>query len=133
MLIPMTGETQMETLQPEDVAFFKEMLTQQLDELLAAAERTVGQLIQSDTQSADMLDQASLDNDRNYTLRIRDRESHLIKKIKTTLAKIQDGSFGICEECDGEIGLARLKARPVTAYCIHCKTRMEAFEKVSGF
>ena len=133
MLIPTKSESQMENLTPEDVAMFKKILTDQLYELLTNAEKTVGLLVQSDTQSADPLDRASLDSDRNYTLRIRSRESHLIKKIKTTLSKIEDGSFGICEECEEQIGLARLQARPVTAYCIQCKTKMEAFEKVSGF
>ena len=123
----------MEELLPEDKEFFKKLLTQQLDELLTTAEKTVGSLVLSETQAADPLDQASLDNDRNYTLRIRDRESHLIKKIKTALAKIDDGSFGICDRCGEEITVARLKARPVTSYCIRCKTQMEAFEKVSGF
>lgn len=123
----------MEILLPEDKAFFKELLTQQLNELLTTAEKTVGSLVLSEVQAADPLDQASLDNDRNYTLRIRDRESHLIKKIKTALAKIDDGSFGICDRCGEDITLARLKARPVTSYCIRCKTQLEAFEKVSGF
>lgn len=133
MLSQIPDNTPMERLLPEDIEFFRELLSQQLNELLTAAEKTVGLLIQSDNQRADPLDQASLDNDRNYTLRIRDRESHLIKKIKATLTKIEDGTFGICEECEEQIGLARLKARPVTAYCIQCKTKMEAFEKVSGF
>lgn len=133
MLIHIKSELDMENLTPENVAHIKEMLTKQLNELLTTAEQTVGQLIKSDTQLADPLDRASLDNDRNYTLRIRSRESHLIKKIKTTLSKIEDGSFGICDECEEQIGLARLYARPVTAYCIQCKTKMEAFEKVSGF
>ena len=123
----------MEILLPEDKEFFKELLTQQLNELLTTAEKTVGSLVLSEIQAADPLDQASLDNDRNYTLRIRDRESHLIKKIKTALAKIEDGSFGICDRCGEDITLARLKARPVTSYCIRCKTQLEAFEKVSGF
>jgi len=123
----------MEILLSEDKAYFKELLTRQLDELLNTAEKTVGSLVLCDTQAADPLDQASLDNDRNYTLRIRDRESHLIKKIKTALAKLEDGSFGICDRCGEEITIARLKARPVTSYCIRCKTQMEAFEKVSGF
>lgn len=123
----------METMSPEDLAYFKTMLTQQLESLLTAAEKTVGLLVQSDGQTADPLDRAALDNERNYTFRIRDRESHLIRKIKTTLEKIEDGSFGICDRCGDEITLARLKARPVTSYCIQCKTQMEAFEKVSGF
>lgn len=123
----------METMSPDDLAYFKATLIQQLESLLTAAEKTVGLLVQSDGQTADPLDRAALDNERNYTFRIRDRESHLIRKIKTTLEKIEDGSFGICDQCGDEIALARLKARPVTSYCIQCKTQMEAFEKVSGF
>ncbi len=122
----------MEALQPEDVAFFKKMLAQQLNELLTTAEKTVSSLIQSGEWAADPLDQAAMDSERNYTLRIRDRESHLIKKIKNALSKIDEGSFGICEACGEEIALARLKARPVTSYCIQCKTQMEAFEKEVG-
>lgn len=121
----------MEAMQPEDMVFFKELLTQQLNELLTMAEKTVGTLVQSGEWAADPLDQATMETDRTYTLRIRDRESHLIKKIKSALDKIQDGSFGICEACGEEIALARLKARPVTSYCIRCKTQMEAFEKVA--
>ena len=133
MLTLMTSDEPMDSLSSEDVAFFKETLTRQLDELLTIAEKTVGFLVQNGTQSADPLDRAGMDTERNYMLRIRDRESHLIKKIKKTLMKIEDGSFGICEECDGEISLARLKARAVTSYCIECKTKMEALEKASGF
>jgi DnaK suppressor protein len=122
----------MESLQSQDLVFFKELLNNQLHELLDSAERTVNTLVQSGDWAADPLDQATMENDRNYTLRIRDRESHLIKKINAALAKIVDGSFGVCESCGEDIGLARLKARPVTAYCIRCKTQMEAFEKVAG-
>jgi len=122
----------MPQLQQEQIDFFKNMLNQQLDDLLTRAERTVAQLVRNGDLSADILDQASSDIDRNYTLRICDRESRLIRKIKTALAKIEEGTFGICESCEEEIGLERLKARPVTAYCIRCKTQMEAFEKVSG-
>lgn len=119
-------------LQREDFEYFKDLLLQQLDELLAHAQKTVAQLIRNEAFSADILDQASSDIDCNYTLRICDRESRLIKKIKTALQKIEEGTFGICESCDEPIGIGRLKARPVTAYCIRCKTQMEAFEKVSG-
>ena len=119
-------------LRPEDIEYFKDLLSKQLDELLVRAEKTVAELIRKGDLSADIIDQASTDIDRNYTLRICDRESRLIRKIKTALTKIEDGTFGICESCDEEIGFERLKARPVTSYCIRCKTKMEAFEKVSG-
>jgi DnaK suppressor protein len=116
-------------LEPEDIAYFKTALARQLEELLTVAEKTVNDLVQSSEWAADPLDQAVMEADRSYTLRIRDRESHLIKKIKTALVKIEEGTFGICEVCEDEIALARLKARPVTAYCIQCKTQLEAFEK----
>jgi DnaK suppressor protein len=119
-------------LQPEDIEYFKDLLSRQLEDLLVRAEKTVAELIRNGDLSADIIDQASSDIGRNYTLRICDRESRLIGKIKTALTKIEDGTFGICESCDEEIGIERLKARPVTAYCIRCKTKMEAFEKVSG-
>ena len=119
-------------LTAEEIEYFKELLSGQLEELLTRAEKTVAQLVRNDALSADIVDQAATDIDRNYTLRICDRESRLIGKIKTALAKIDEGSFGICESCEEEIGIERLKARPVTAYCIRCKTQMEAFEKVSG-
>lgn len=120
-------------IDPKDIAFFKTLLTEQLDELLYRAGRTVGDLVQPGDVASDPLDQAALESERNYTLRIRDRESRLIKKIKTALQKIDDGSFGTCEECGDEITVARLRARPVTAYCIQCKTRMEAMERAVGF
>ena len=129
-MIPLMDD--MARLQPEEIEYFKELLSRQLDELLLHAEKTVAQLVRDDGLSADILDQAASDIDRNYTLRICDRESRLIGKIKTALAKIEEGTFGICESCDEQIGIERLKARPVTAFCIRCKTQMEAFEKVSG-
>jgi DnaK suppressor protein len=75
-----------------------------------------------------------MDADRSFTLRIRDRESKLINKIKAALDRLEDGEFGECEMCGEDIGVARLRARPVTTYCISCKTKLENQEKlVSGF
>jgi DnaK suppressor protein len=119
-------------LQTQHIEYFKDLLSRQLDDLLIRAEKTVAELVRNGDLSADVIDQASTDIGRNYILRICDRESRLIRKIKTALTKIEDGTFGICESCDEEIGVERLKARPVTSYCIRCKTQMEAFEKVSG-
>lgn len=121
-----------QSLRPEDIEYFKKLLSQQLEELLSRAEKTVAELVRDGDLNADVLDQAATDIGRNYTYRIRDRESHLIRKIKTALAKISEGTFGVCDTCEEDIGMARLMARPVTAHCIRCKTQMEAFEKVSG-
>ena len=123
----------MEEIESKDIDFFKDLLTEQLEDLLCRAEKTVGNLVQPGDVASDPLDQAALESERNYTLRIRDRESRLIKKIKAALLKIEDGTFGICEACGDDITVARLRARPVTAYCIQCKTRMEATERAVGF
>jgi DnaK suppressor protein len=116
-------------LTQQELEFFKGLLTQQLDDLLNQAKETVGALMEDGTSSPDPLDRASEAMGRDFTLRIRDREYRLIQKIKTTLEKIQDGVFGICESCGEDISFARLKVRPVTSYCIHCKSKMEAMEK----
>lgn len=78
----------------------------------------------------DMTDQASAEADQNFTLRLREREQKLLKKIDEALERITNGTFGICESCGGEISLKRLEARPVTTLCIECKTRQEADEKI---
>ena len=74
-------------------------------------------------------DRASLEGNRNLTLRIRDRERKLIVKIDEALGRIDDGSYGKCEECGQDIGIERLKARPVTTLCIECKSLQEAQER----
>jgi len=118
----------------EDLHYFKELLASQLEELQRKAGGTVSDLLLLSIYSADPLDTSAMDADRNYTLRIRDRESKLINKIKAALDRIAEGEFGECDLCGEDIGLARLRARPVTSYCIRCKTKLENQEKLaSGF
>ena len=78
----------------------------------------------------DMSDQAAAEADQYFSLRLREREQKLLKKIDEALERISSGSFGVCEDCGGEIGFKRLKARPVTALCIDCKTKQEEEEKI---
>ncbi len=78
---------------------------------------------------ADPTDRASLESDRNFLLRMRDRERKLLSKIDEAFARIDNGSYGRCEECDGPIGVERLKARPVTTLCIDCKSEQEDRER----
>lgn len=111
---------------------FKQQLEEQLAELLTRASEMVGDLSKEGEATADPLDRAALDSGRDHNLRFRERESRLIRKIKTALQKIDEGDFGICEACGGDIPLPRLEARPVTSYCIQCKTKMENWEKTVG-
>lgn len=117
----------------KDLDAFEQLLNEQLDQLRNHAGDTVGALLHMSDHPADLLDLAAYESDRSTLLRIRDRESNLIRKIERTLSAIKDGTFGICEECGEEISIARLKARPVTTHCIRCKTKQEAWEKVVGF
>jgi len=115
----------------ENLEFFNNLLTQWLENLLQHADETVVRMRESEFFT-DPLDRASFDSERNFQLRIRDRESVLIKKIKNSLEDIKDGVYGICKNCGGEISLKRLEARPVAQHCIRCKTDMENREKLTG-
>ena len=115
----------------ENLEHFKALLTNWLDELLKHADETVITMRRSETLS-DPLDRASFDSERSFQLRIRDRESTLIRKIRNSLLDIKSGTYGICLKCGEEISLKRLEARPVAEHCIYCKTEMENRERLSG-
>ena len=119
-------------MKKEEMDVFKAQLTQRLEELLSQADETVTGMTAQKENFPDPTDRASLESDRNFMLRIRDRESKLIKKIKRALERIEAGTFGICEMCGEDISIKRLKARPVTTQCIECKTKEEAMEKALG-
>ena len=115
-----------------DLEYFKNLLSQRLEDLLSQADNTVSGMTKAKENFPDPTDRAALETDRNFMLRIRDRESKLIKKIKKALARIENDTFGVCDECGDDISIERLKARPVTTLCIECKTRQEAQEKALG-
>ena len=119
-------------MKKKDIEYFKELLSGRLEELLNQAENTVSGMTVPKENFPDPTDRASLESDRNFMLRIRDREHKLIKKIKKALARIENDTFGVCDTCGEDISIARLKARPVTTQCIDCKTKEEAFEKALG-
>jgi DnaK suppressor protein len=119
-------------MKKDDIEYFKDLLTNRLEELLSHADTTVSGMTALKENFPDPADRATLESDRNFMLRIRDRENKLIKKIKKALERIDDGTFGICEKCGEDISASRLKARPVTTLCIDCKTKEEAFEKALG-
>jgi DnaK suppressor protein len=119
-------------LSPKKLRYFRDLLDGKMEELLSEATKTVTGMTSSEETFADPTDRATLESDRNFTLRIRDRERRLIAKIKEAMERIDSGSYGICEMCGEEISEARLKARPVTTLCIDCKTKQETEEKVRG-
>jgi len=119
-------------MKPERLQFFRYMLNQRINELLNEAEKTVSEMTDGRENYPDPNDRASLEADRNFELRIRDRERKLIQKMKEAIKRIDEGTFGICDECGGPISEKRLLARPVTTQCIDCKTKQEKMEKLKG-
>jgi DnaK suppressor protein len=119
-------------MKKKDKEYFKKLLTDWLEELLNQAGDTVSGMTVPKENFPDPTDRAALEADRNFMLRIRDREHKLIKKIKEALGRIENDTYGVCESCGGDISLKRLKARPVTTQCIDCKSKEEALEKALG-
>ena len=74
-------------------------------------------------------DRATVEADRNFDLRLRDRDRRLIAKIKEALVRIEAGTYGRCDDCGATIGEKRLSARPVTTQCVACKEEEEKLEK----
>ena len=119
-------------MEEKDLEFFRRLLIQWMGELLDHADDTVEGLLASQEILADPLDRATAESDRIWTLRIRDREIKLIKKIRQSLKDIENGEYGICDDCGEDISIERLKVRPVTSFCIRCKTKQESVEKLTG-
>lgn len=119
-------------MKPEKLELFRVMLNQKISELLEDAGKTVSEMTVSKENFPDPNDRASLEADRNFELRIRDRERKLIAKMQEAIRRIDDGAFGICDDCGGSISEKRLLARPVTTQCIDCKTKQEKIEKIQG-
>jgi DnaK suppressor protein len=114
----------------KDLKRFKELLTKRREEIVKAAEVVKEQGIGvSADDLADEVDLASSESEQSMSLRLRDRERVLLKKIEKMLVKIEEGDFGMCESCGEEIGIKRLEARPVTDLCIRCKEEQEKMEK----
>ena len=119
-------------MEQADLDRLRAMLTAWWKDLLGKAGGAVSTLAEMEEHSPDPLDRAAFEEGRDYLIRIRSRENRLIRKIAEALERIENGTYGVCDVCGEEIGIGRLEVRPVTTYCIACKTRMEAEEKSYG-
>ena len=126
------AQIQEDRMDPKDVEFFRELLNGMLQDILKKGEETIEDMTDTVEVYADPADRATAESDRAFTLRLRDRERRLIKKVKEALDRIDDGTYGECVECGEDISVARLKARPVTTLCIKCKSKQEADENLRG-
>jgi DnaK suppressor protein len=109
---------------------FKTLLTEKRDEIVKKAKQTLEEDMTLDANDLpDEMDLASSEYLQSFTFRLRGREKVFLDKIEKALRKIEEGSFGVCEECGEEISIKRLEARPETTLCIRCKEDQERMEK----
>ncbi len=120
-------------LKKKDLKRFREILEAKKAEILKVAQKTLDEGMTLDSDDlADEMDLASSEYLQSFMLRLRGREKTFLKKIDLALAKIDNETFGVCEECEEPISLKRLEARPETALCIRCKEDQERIEKAYG-
>ena len=112
------------------VAYFKNKLLSWKDDILRESKGTVTNLKAETENHPDLVDRASSESDRALELRTRDRQRKLISKIEAALKRIEDGSYGYCEETGEPISLKRLDARPIATLSIEAQERHERRERV---
>ena len=110
--------------------YFWQKLHAWRSELVEEASETRQNLQETSSVEADIADRASAETDRSLELRTRDRARKLISKIDEALARIEDGSYGYCEETDEPIGINRLEARPIATLSLEAQERHEKMEKI---
>ena len=113
-----------------DLKTIHNKLTRWLEDLSSDADCNLDGLKASDEPLPDLVDRAATSIERSLSQNLCDRESLLIEKIKRALRDIADGTYGICNLCGEDIAIKRLKASPVSRYCIDCKTGMETRKRL---
>ena len=117
-------------MNPLQVEYFRQKLLRWRGDLLREADGTLASLSQGGIREADITDRASVETDRALELRTRDRARKLIAKIDQALMRVENGSYGFCEETGEPIGLKRLEARPIATLSIEAQERHERMERV---
>jgi DnaK suppressor protein len=120
-------------LNKRDLQRFKKLLLEQRDQLQGNAKKTLSGDIHVDPDDfPDEMDIASSEVNLQFAGRLREREQGLLAKVEAALKKIEDGEYGECKVCGEQIGVARLRARPVAELCIECKAEQEKLERRTG-
>jgi DnaK suppressor protein len=118
-----------EFMGPLQLEYFRQKLLRWRAELLAESSGTLQHLKEESLLKPDLTDRASLETERAIELRTRDRERKLISKIDAALLRIEDGTYGFCEESDEPIGIRRLEARPIATLSLEAQERHERMER----
>ena len=116
-------------MRKREVERYRSVLEEQLAALVGHGEDAVHEMVGEGEEIPDPNDRATVEEERNWSLRLRDRDRRLIGKIQDALDRLEAGTFGTCTRCGAAISAARLRARPVTDLCIECKTESERVER----
>ena len=128
-----TAAASAKALTKKELKKFQEMLLDKRREVVDRARKTLSEDMTLDTNDlADEMDLAASEYIQSFEFRLRGREKSLLGKLDRALKKIDDGTFGLCEQCDEPIGKKRLEARPETGMCIKCKEDQEREERTMG-
>jgi DnaK suppressor protein len=120
-------------LNKRDLARFKKLLTQQSEDIAGNVRKVLaGDIYVDPDDFPDEMDTASSEVSMQFTGRLREREQGLLSKIEAALEKIEEGTYGACRVCGEDIGVKRLRARPVAELCIECKSEQEKLESRTG-
>jgi DnaK suppressor protein len=119
-----------EFMNPKQIEYFKNLLQAWKNDLLQESSNTLDHLKEESSNKPDNADRASIESERSLELRARDRERKLLNKINKALRKIDEGTYGYCEETNKPISIARLKARPIATLSIEAQEMHEKFEKI---
>ena len=119
-----------EFMNPMQIEYFRQKLLKWRSELLSEANGTLSELSEENFQKPDITDRAQMESDASLQLRTRDRERKLLSKIEAALRRIEDGSYGYCEETDEPISLKRLEARPIASLSLDAQERHERMERI---
>ena len=117
-------------MNPRQTEYFRRKLLRWREEILRGSGETLRQMKEEDTRLPDQSDWASAEIQRSFELKTRDRERKLLSKIDAALRRIEDGSYGYCEETQEPIGIRRLEARPIATLSIEAQERHERRERV---
>ena len=113
----------------KQIEYFKKVLSSWRNEIIQGSSSTIDHLKEESSNKPDTTDRASIESERSLELRTRDRERKLLSKINKALKKLEDGSYGYCEETGEPIGLKRLEARPVATLSLEAQEMHEKAEK----
>ena len=117
-------------MEKKDLNRFRKILMGKKQVIVINAEKTLREESQLDVSDLpDEIDMASSEYNQSLAFRLRDREKSLLRKIDKAIKRLEEGEYGICENCEEDIDVRRLEARPVTTLCIRCKEEQEQMEK----